>query len=122
MVVPVVGVYGAPGAALYARARIILNLPLYDAKVFEIVRVSYLLANRCFVVSERGSDPAGEAPFEGGVAFADYAALVDTCLNFLRDPAARARIAQRGFEAIAARPQAEILRLVLPALPDPSVF
>ena len=39
--------------------------------MFEIVRVSYLLANRCFVVSERGSDPEGERPYAGSVAAAD---------------------------------------------------
>jgi hypothetical protein len=116
-VIPVFGLYGPPRDALIARSKVVLNMHLYDAKVFEIVRVSYLLANRCFVVSERGSDPAGEAPFADGVAFADYPALVATCLGFLGDSAARARIAQRGFEAIAARREVDILRPVLVAQP-----
>jgi hypothetical protein len=112
-VVPVFGVYGAPRDALYARAKIILNLHLYEAKVFEIVRVSYLLANRCFVVSERGSDPAGEQPFEGGVAFAAYADLVETCRRFLGDPSGRQRTAQRGFEIFSQRREVDFLRAVL---------
>ena len=44
-VIPVFGLYGPPRDALIARSKIILNMHLYDAKVFEIVRVSYLLAN-----------------------------------------------------------------------------
>ncbi|HVR62723.1 MAG TPA: hypothetical protein VMU50_12540 [Polyangia bacterium] len=116
-VIPVFGLYGPARDALIARSKIVLNMHLYDAKVFEIVRVSYLLANRCFVVSERGSDPGGEAPFADGVAFADYPALAEICLRFLGDAAARARIAQRGFEAIAARREVDILRAVLPARP-----
>ena len=40
-----------------ARSKIVLNLHQYDAQVFEIVRVSYLLANRRAVVSERGANP-----------------------------------------------------------------
>jgi hypothetical protein len=112
-VVPVFGVYGPARDTLIARAKIVLNLHLYDAKVFEIVRVSYLLANRCFVVSERGSDPAGEAPFADGVAFADYPRLTETCLKFLADPAARARVAAHGFAVIQQRCTVDFLRAVL---------
>ena len=52
--------YGAERDAFVARARIILNVHFYDARLFEIVRVSYLLANRKCVVSETGSDTAFE--------------------------------------------------------------
>ena len=38
--------YGAERDAFVARARIVLNVHFYDARLFEIVRVSYLLANR----------------------------------------------------------------------------
>ncbi|HEX3698876.1 MAG TPA: hypothetical protein VH374_26130 [Polyangia bacterium] len=112
-VVPVFGVYGPARDALIARAKIVLNLHLYDAKVFEIVRVSYLLANTCFVVSERGSDPAGEAPFADGLAFADYPRLGETCLKFLADPIARDAIARRGFSIISQRRTVDFLRAVL---------
>ena len=112
-VIPVFGVYGAARDALIARSKIVLNLHLYDAKVFEIVRVSYLLANRCFVISERGSDPAGEQPYAEGVGFADYPALAQTCLQYLGDPAGRARVAQRGQEIFTQRRAVDFLRRVL---------
>ena len=48
----VFGVYGAARDSLIARAKVVLNLHFYEASIFEIVRVSYLLANRKAVVAE----------------------------------------------------------------------
>jgi hypothetical protein len=42
----VFGVYGAARDELIARAKVVLNLHYYDSSIFELVRVSYLLANR----------------------------------------------------------------------------
>jgi len=112
-VVAIYGRYGAERDALIARAKIVLNIHFHAAKVFEIVRVSYLLANRCFVVSETGSDRAAEADLAGGVVFADYDRLVATCLGYLRDPAARAQVATRGFALMSSMPEAEFLRPIV---------
>jgi hypothetical protein len=104
------GVYGAERDRLVARSRIVLNVHFYEARVFEIVRVSYLLANGRVVVSERGADPEEERPFESGVAFAPYQALADRCLELLARPDERRRIAEAGRAEMRARPQAELLR------------
>ncbi len=109
------GVYGAARDRLVARSRIVLNVHHYEAKVFEIVRVSYLLANRRVVVSERGRDPREEAPFESSVAFAPYGGLVSRCLDLLADPEERARRAALGLDAMVARPQTTFLRAALSA-------
>src|SRR5947199_402031 len=85
-----------------------IDVLFHAAKVFEVVRVSYLLANRRFVVSETGSDAAAERLFSGGVAFAGYETLVDTCLGYLVAPEARAAVAARGFAIMAARREAEL--------------
>src|SRR6185503_16080302 len=92
----VFGAYGVVRDQLISVSRLILNLHYYEAKVFEIVRVSYLLANRCVVVSERGADPDEEAEFESGVAFADYTDLADRCVDLLARPDERARLADAG--------------------------
>ncbi len=99
------GVYGAERDALIARSRIVLNVHHFNARVFEIVRVSYLLANGCFVVSETGDDQHLESPFADGVAFAPYEDLAETCLAFLANPSARTSVAERGRAAFRARPQ-----------------
>jgi hypothetical protein len=109
--------YGPERDALIARARIVLNLHFYAAKLFEIVRVSYLLANRVCVVSETGLDTELEAPFLGGVAFAGYGALAPACLRLLTDHAARERIAQKGFEQMRAFSQIDMLKRALAMTP-----
>lgn len=106
-------VYGPARDAVIARSKLVLNVHFYEAKVFEAVRVSYLLANRRAVVSERGAVAEEEAPFADGVAFAAYHELVDRCVELVRDGPARAELAERGFRAISGRRQADFLRAAL---------
>ncbi|MBK9517856.1 MAG: methyltransferase domain-containing protein [Anaeromyxobacter sp.] len=105
----VFGVYGEARDRLIARAKVVLNVHYFEAKVFEVVRVSYLLANRRCVVSERGADPAEERELEAAVAFAPYQGLVETCRRLVQDPAERARRAALGFELMSRRDAAAIL-------------
>jgi len=107
------GVYGAERDRLVARSRLVLNVHYYQAKVFEMVRVSYLLANRRAVVSETGCDPVEEEGLAAALAFAPYPRLVDTCLALLADPERRRRMGEAGLAAMQARPQAEYLRAAL---------
>ena len=113
----VFGAYGAPRDHLISVSRLILNLHYYEARVFEIVRVSYLLANRRAVVSERGADPQEEAEFEPGVAFAAYAELVDRCVDLLARPDERARLADEGHAIMSRRSAPAYLQEALSALP-----
>lgn len=117
----VFGVYGRERDALIARAKLVLNIHYYDSKVFEIVRVSYLLANAVCVVSERGSDPAAEAAFSDGVAFADYSELVDRCVALVGDPAARQALATRGQQQFMRMPMAPGLAAAIGRLPTAAV-
>ncbi|MDE3038674.1 MAG: hypothetical protein KGJ21_09540, partial [Pseudomonadota bacterium] len=114
-------VYGTERDALIARAKIVLNLHFYEAQVFEIIRVSYLLANRACVVSETGQDAELEAPLRDGVAFAPYDKLTDTCLALLSNDTERTRLAGAGFAKFSAMPQTPMLRVAL-SLSIPSPF
>ena len=107
------GAYGASRDAWIARSKIVLNMHYWDAKIFEITRVSYLLANRRAVVSERGADPTVEADLASGIAFADCNGLVDRCVELLGDDSARRELAERGYQAFSARDQAAILQQAL---------
>lgn len=109
-VVSVHGLYGAARDALIARSKIVLNCHYYESKLFEIVRCSYLLANRKCVVSETGLGMEG---FEDGVAFCAYEDIADCVIGLLADDAERERIAAKGFSIFKARPQAAYLRGVL---------
>jgi len=109
-VVAIYGSYGRERDSVIARAKIVLNIHFHPAKVFEIVRISYLLANHCFVVSETGGDTAVENALSGGVAFTDYDRLADTCLAYLRDPVGRHQVAARGFAIMSSLAEADFLR------------
>ncbi len=112
------GVIGASRDAWIARSKIVLNMHYWEAKIFEIVRVSYLLANRRAVVSERGVDPTLARDLESGIAFADYDGLVDRCVELVGDEGARRELAERGYQAFSARSQAAILDRALADLED----
>jgi SAM-dependent methyltransferase len=115
----VFGVYGEARDRLIARSKVVLNLHYFEAKVFEVVRVSYLLANRRCVVSERGADPAEEREFEAAVAFAPYHGLVEACLQLASAPVERARRAALGFDLVSRRDAAAILQPLVGGTPPP---
>ena len=108
------GAYGGERDALIARAKLVLNVHYYDAKVLEMVRISYLLANRCAVLSERSSDPAEDDGLAEGVAFADYRHLARRARELIGAPDERARFANHGFDIMKARPISDYLRGALP--------
>jgi hypothetical protein len=112
-IVALYGVYGEKRDEFIARAKIVINMHLYESKIFEIARVFYLLANQKFVISESGSHSEAEAPFASGVVFVDYEKLVSTCLYFLQHPRLRKQIAQTGWEIMQKRSQAIYLKTVL---------
>jgi SAM-dependent methyltransferase len=111
-VVTTFGTYGADRDALIARSRIVLNVHFYESKIFEIVRVSYLLANGVCVLSEDGHDPM-EEEFRDAVAFASYEDLVTRCLELLADDTLRQGYGNRGRELMRKRPQDEYLLAVI---------
>jgi glycosyltransferase involved in cell wall biosynthesis len=118
-VLPAYNSYGPERDALIARAKLVLNVHYYEAQVFEIVRVSYLLANRICVVSENGQDDKLEAPLKGGLVFAPYAELAAACLRLLKDENERLLMAQAGFERFSALSQVPMLKAALKAtLPE----
>jgi hypothetical protein len=102
---------GADRNDFIRRARIILNIHAWDGlDMLETIRISFVLANRCFVISE-SSD---HNPYADGVVYAPYDKLVEACLHYLSAaPDLRATIADRGYRALRRRGMADVLREVL---------
>jgi hypothetical protein len=99
----VCGVYGVERDEIISRAKLVLNMHLYNARILEMVRISYLLANRCSVISERSSEPSVDEEMEEGVAFADYDQLASRAVELIGNPRERQRLSERGFEIIRER-------------------
>ena len=96
-----------------ARSKIVLNMHYYESKVFEIVRVSHLLANRACVVSEGTGAEPDEAPFADAIAWSDYAGLVERCWALVTDEEERAKLSARGHAAMIMRPMTAFVRRAL---------
>ena len=111
----VFGVYGKERDALIARSKIVLNLHCYDAKLFESIRVSYLLANSKAVVSEDAVD-IGE--YRNAVAAFPYDEIVAGCLDLLKDGEKRQELEQRAFYFFSQRSIARILEKAIPPKSD----
>ena len=104
------GVYGAGRDAWIARSKIVINIHYSEqAKIFEIVRISYLLANRRAVVSERGTDPTEERDLRAGHRHRRVRRTGRSLRGAPRDDRARRELAERGYQAFSARNQAAIL-------------
>jgi SAM-dependent methyltransferase len=113
------GIYGAERDAWIARSKLVLNVHYYDDKVHELVRTSYLLANRKAVVSECDDDTEIDADVREALVAVAYDKLVEACVALARDDARRHAIEQAGFEIFCRRNQAALLADLLPALSRP---
>lgn len=108
------GLYGTARDALVSRSRVVLNVNLYDfGKIFEIVRVSYLLANRKAVVADIDTDTIIDDDMRQAVRIVESAELVHECRRLCSDDAARAGVEEAGYSVIAKRDIRTILRSAL---------
>ena len=112
--------YGEERDALIARSKVVLNLHAFDNWGFEIVRVSYLLANRKAVVCEAASPSEIDADLRDAVRGVPYDRLVAACVDLIRDETARRQLEADGFAAFSRRDEAAILQRALTAPPTPA--
>jgi Rps23 Pro-64 3,4-dihydroxylase Tpa1-like proline 4-hydroxylase/peroxiredoxin len=105
--------YGEQRDAMIARSKVILNVHLQPANVFEVVRVSYMLANRKCVVSEVGDDKQLEGPYEKALVFRPYEQLVEACLEYASSNEKRRKQEEAGFEMFSKLSQVPMLAQAL---------
>jgi hypothetical protein len=111
-VVTVHNVYGNERDAFIACAKVVLNMHYRTPGIFEIARVSYLLANKKCVVSEEG---LGDGMFRGAVVRSSYATLGNACENAVASPAVRAYFERGGFDVMSSIEERSILQRTLGA-------
>ena len=106
------GVYGAQRDAVIARSRIVLNIHYYPSKIFEIVRIAYLLANGVCVVSETSPSDSALESVQEGIAQAPYERLAGTCQDLIKSGAWQG-LARRGYEIFSTYRQSGYLQAAL---------
>lgn len=81
------GVYGKERDEWIARSKIVLNMHHYERGVFEIFRVSHLVANhKCVVNEDGGVDEALNEQARKLTWSIDYNSLVEACVRLAGDP------------------------------------
>jgi SAM-dependent methyltransferase len=111
------GVYGKERDELISRSKSVLNIHFYDTKVFEAVRLSYLLANSKAVVSECSAETEMEQAAKGAFMGVPYESLVESCLMLLHNEDERRQLETRGFEWFSRQSESEILNRALSQCP-----
>jgi hypothetical protein len=109
----VFGVYGQQRDELIARSKIILNIHRYDLKIFEIVRVFYLMANSKAVVSEIAADSDINQIYVGGFYSARYDSIADSCIDLIENTSKREELERKAFELIVNYPQKKFIKAML---------
>lgn len=108
-VVRAFGVYGEERDALIARAKVVLNVHYYEARILELVRVSYLLANRKAVVAEYDERTELAEDLKDGLRLARYDDLVESVVQLVSDNEARRTLEAKGFARMTQRRAETIL-------------
>ena len=107
------GVYGEERDALIARAKVVLNVHYYEARILELVRVSYLLANRKAVVAEYDERTELADDLKEGLRLARYDELVESVVQLVSDDEARRSLEANGFATMTRRRAEAILDVPL---------
>jgi hypothetical protein len=109
------GLYGAARDELISRAKVVLNINLYPhTRIFEIVRVSYLLANRKAVVADLDANTSIDDDIKPAVKFAStLPELLNLCDSLANNDRERTKLEELGFSCISRRDIGDILKSVL---------
>ncbi len=86
---------------LIARAKIVLNIGYYeDTQVFEIARVSFLMANKVFVLNECRDNVLMDDAIRNNLAFASIKDLVAAAQDYIQSPQKRQEIANKSYQTL----------------------
>lgn len=89
--------YGAERDALIARAKVVLNMHYEHNRIFEEVRVSYLLANSKAVVAQVEPDTVIDHLYNRCVMGCPYDLLVDMCRELVANQHMRRYLEETGY-------------------------
>lgn len=81
--------YGGARDNLISRAKVVLNIHHDGRDMFEIVRVSYLLANSKCVSTEISSDDDSYKELKGTISRSPFSGIVDDCMELVKHESVR---------------------------------
>lgn len=78
--------YGQDLDVAISRAKVLVNMHHIDGQPLEVVRLNYLMANECNIVSEFGPSNEVNEKYSNGLHFCNYENLLDACMYALDNP------------------------------------
>ena len=112
-----VGVYGAERDSFIARSKVILSVSYYDTKILESVRVLDAMVKGKAVIAECNDDTDFDPRIVGGAELCPYESLVDMCIHYVSDEAARRSLETAAHEACGRLDITETIQDPLASLP-----
>lgn len=111
-VVSLTNIWGKQRDEFISRSKVLLNLsnPSADTRIFEIVRVSYYLANRKAVICEARGDQIIEEDMKSVLRFGDKHGISLLCEELTHQPALRRQYAEDCFEVFTQRDVRDVIR------------
>ena len=107
------GVYGKDRDDWIGKSKIVLNLHYYESKIFEIVRIFYLLTNAIPIVSEVDENTKLNNNYLKGIKGSNYEYVEKNILSLLENEKERKLIGLNGFNIIKKYPQINFTKSIL---------
>ena len=107
------GVYGKERDDLIAKSKLILNMHMYESKIFEIVRVFYLLSNSIPVLTEVGSDTKFNNDFLDLICKSTYENIEKNIIYLLENDKKRIELGENALNTIKKFPQIKFIEQIL---------
>ena len=107
------GVYGKDRDDWIGKSKIVLNLHYYESKIFEIVRIFYLLTNAIPIVSEVDENTKLNNNYLKGIKGSNYEDVEKNILSLLENEKERKLIGLNGFNIIKKYPQINFTKSIL---------
>ena len=86
---------------------------MYDSKIFEIIRVFYLLTNGVTVVSEVGSDTKSNNKYLDAICACEYEQICEKIIYLIKNDKERKEIGMKGLDTIKKFPQSLFTKEIL---------
>ena len=107
------GVYGKDRDDWIGKSKIVLNLHYYESKIFEIVRIFYLLTNAIPIVSEVDENTKLNNNYLKVIMGSNYEDVEKNILSLLENEKERKLIGLNGFNIIKKYPQINFTKSIL---------
>ena len=103
---------------LIAESKIVLNLHYYPNPVLETSRITYLVANSAFVISEPSLDPILDKEYRNYAVFSETENLIETCRYYIDNPEARDNFVKQAHAKFTAKEFTVPTNLLSPPTPS----